>query len=222
MAQVHVRHTRKRRDVGTDQSADLTSMHAQVVLGRPDARECAAAHLSRVVLPVLVRAFPSVDPHLVRTALHDALLWYLARPAYFDPSRGRLERLIQVVARRRLVDSLRKRRRRQLREQGVIAAFLPLQKLRQAPMWGKPSEWCERGRTREMTHRLLALVRNQQERELLLHLLSGRTRAEGVAVEGTSASSVAGLSRLVKRLRERARYRRRVHGNSADAVRAAN
>lgn len=61
----------------------------------------------------LGRKFPFVDEHLRQGAVHDALVDYLGHPHQFDPARADLGGFLRLVARRDLLNQLRRERRHQ-------------------------------------------------------------------------------------------------------------
>jgi DNA-directed RNA polymerase specialized sigma24 family protein len=105
---------------------DLDARHRAVLRGDAAARDA----LCRQVVPDLrrrlSRAFPRVDPDVVETAVHDAVLKYLQKPDAYDPSRGSLLGWLFVAAHHAVIDLERRAapRRRHEAQWGLDLAGL--------------------------------------------------------------------------------------------------
>jgi hypothetical protein len=81
---------------------DLREWRDRLVSGDAAARSMLAEYLVNIVCTRLLRQWAMVDRHLVMTAVHDAVLRYLDRPAMYDPDRSLLEPFVTHAAHRRL------------------------------------------------------------------------------------------------------------------------
>lgn len=84
-------------------------LHERLLVGD----ELATAEISELFLPLLVRSltgkYPSIrDPHLLNTAVEDALLSYFSKPSKFEPNKLRLFAYLRMSAEGDLLNSLRK------------------------------------------------------------------------------------------------------------------
>jgi DNA-directed RNA polymerase specialized sigma24 family protein len=98
--------------IGAIAAEQLVRLHERIVLGEVGARE----ELSERILPALttelLRAMPRIEPEIVQTGVADAILAYLARPSRYDPDQASLRHYLRVVAKNKIVDSIRRSARR--------------------------------------------------------------------------------------------------------------
>ncbi len=83
------------------------TLHEQFLAGDPTAFAKIAEHYLAVLAERLSHAQPKVDPHLIETAVEDALLDYYSHAARFDPSQSRLESYLFMGASRDLLNALK-------------------------------------------------------------------------------------------------------------------
>jgi len=99
---------------------DLNQAYGLLLDGSPDGLrrlfDAAAVPLNRA----LRRAFPLRPDEEIRDGVHDALLAIIERPESYDPRQGSLLNLLVHIGRRRLVDRIRRWRRRDDREIGGV------------------------------------------------------------------------------------------------------
>jgi RNA polymerase sigma-70 factor (ECF subfamily) len=83
-------------------------LHARMLAGEPTAPSEVAQRYLEPLIAQLARRHPNLpDPHLVESAVDDALLSYLMRPDQFDPRRLSLERYLRMSAHGDLLNALR-------------------------------------------------------------------------------------------------------------------
>ncbi|MDQ3801946.1 MAG: hypothetical protein M3384_21185, partial [Acidobacteriota bacterium] len=83
------------------------ALHKDLIAGRPTASAQLAEFLLPKVLNALTGKFPNViDEHLIQTAAHNAILYYLKFPDKFDANRGSLINFVWRLAKSSLLNLL--------------------------------------------------------------------------------------------------------------------
>lgn len=174
----------------------LTRLHQLVLAHQTGAAELCAATLIKPLHDTIARRFHGVDPAIVHDAVVDAVMSYLARPAMYDPSKARLDTFLARCARNRLITSLTRARRLRAAEVAVASETAVSVVLE-----------VEGKHTGQLRRRLLASVRSEQERLLLIARLEGLRNTKDLAERLGCKASKREQSDLVKRITERLRQR---------------
>jgi hypothetical protein len=83
------------------------TLHRRLLVADPLAPSDTCAAYLGPLLDWIERLFPTVDPHLRETAVHQALFSYVQRPARYDAARGDLALYLRMAARSDLWNLLR-------------------------------------------------------------------------------------------------------------------
>jgi DNA-directed RNA polymerase specialized sigma24 family protein len=87
-------------------------LHRDLVDNSPIASAQLAELLLPIIFKILKQSFYNIsDPHLIQTAVNDALLAYLKNPSSFDPDRGNLIGYVAKNAKWKLLNALSQEKR---------------------------------------------------------------------------------------------------------------
>ena len=184
----------------------LEALHGRLLGGD----QTAADELCRMLYPELRRHVPSPtfhgDPHEIDSAIDDALAGYIGKPWRFDPGRGSLAGWLIVVARNRLRDRWRRRRRLLAREVALTGRLPSIAPDVEARADDRDASTL---RLRRL-HQLFALCRDERERAFLRARILGKSVSAQAAAVGKADLSLIEQRKVVNRLIEglRKRYRR--------------
>jgi len=183
-------------------------LHQLLIAGDVIAPARIAESFMPLVLARVKRCFPSLgDPHLVDTAVEDALISYFGRPAQYQPDKGNLLAYLTMSAIGDLKNMLRKHERESSDAQGVELGDRPAEHpmemygdvasedeavLEPAPVW----------------NHLMGLLPDAKDRELLALLIEGeRSTGKFAAVLGVSDLPPKQAAAIVKRHKDRIKKR---------------
>ncbi len=186
------------------------SLHQRLLNGDEFAVSELCEQLLPTVTAVLLRHNPTLDDHLIHSAVADAFLGYANNPSRFDPSRGSLVSYLRMSAQRDLQNALETIRRRE-----------KVVELRLDDPEHVASEEGERDIERELLQKDSTLVRkvfefvtDETDRQLVHLMMDGvRDNGEFAAVLGITHLSEEDQQAEVKRNKDRlkAALRRKIN-----------
>ena len=183
-------------------SHSLLPLHRRLLEGEPAASEQLVGALLSSLVTQLQRQFPAVDTHLVSEGVTDALLEYCHKPGAFDANSGlSLERFVARAAWRNIANSLRRERRRRLREAKTADFF---DKSVEVPPPAGNIPWKENLEDRPQLEALAQALTSPADIEILELRARGERRTEVFAETlGISHLPVGEQRRQVKRAKDR-------------------
>ncbi len=165
-----------------------------------------AAEFLQLVAKSLTRAFPYVsDPHLIETAVEDALLFYFDHPAQFDLARSSLFTYLRMRAKGYLLNSLGREKSSQDREKVVeLAGSETVYELEAQDERDAEDALIERESDTEIMQKLGEIVTDPTDFRVLTLMLEGvRETSAFAAVLGLTDRSLAEQAKLVKQCKDR-------------------
>lgn len=183
-------------------------LHEQLLAGNPTATARIAEEFWEYTKQRLTRSFPTLsDPHLIDTAVGDALISYFRRPAQFDPDRLSLPAYLYMSARGDLLNAIEQATRRE-RKQVSLAEDVEVEADEAEKGVEVPDPYdLEEEMLVNLSpvwRRLGELFPDPVDRELVVLILEGeRGTNEFAAVLGIQGQDIEEQARVVKRHKDR-------------------
>lgn len=188
----------------TERRDSLLALHRSLLEADPSAETRIADTIVPLLIARLRRRWPLADHDAIDTAVHDAVLSYLAEPSRYDCRKARLDVFLGRVAHRRLQDARRQDRRRSVRE-------VPLDLVTRTAVEGASHPVIEDKHPSDSTsarRRLMLLAKSQVERRFLTAYLAGESRqrcAKSMGLAHLEADEqTSAVHRMIARLHQRA------------------
>jgi DNA-directed RNA polymerase specialized sigma24 family protein len=175
-----------------------------VLKGDPEAPSALAQWLFDRLIHRLAKAYGNLDPHIIASAVHDAILAYLKKPQCFDPGQGTpLDTFLKTVARNKLLNALNQDGASRERETKWAEH---LWQGRDVPAFSEPVVWPNQAPSEaaELAQKFEGLLADPVDRQIFRLWRQGEDRVERYsAVMGIGRLPQAEQRLLVKRAKDR-------------------
>jgi hypothetical protein len=163
------------------------------------------------LLAWLEAKYARVDPHLLQTAVHEALLGYVQRPLSYDPRRGDLAPYLRMAARADLFNLLSRESRHHQQRISWPAVEQDLEAGNLSRGEEDPADRLEREEEAEASRAILRAVEarcSEAEKRVLALMVAGERATTAYAEAlGLAGLPVAEQEREVKKVKDRIKKR---------------